>query len=283
MSELARSLTPTGFVSSSTSSACSVASMLHRLRCRLSAAQAVFPRMRSASKSSTAGQPIVLPNGATIHIQQHFFEDPVQQPRSPVQGRADRTGLKSWPTALPLLDFVTMRYQGKHMRVLELGSGCGTLGLGFAAMVPDAQVLLTDPDLPTNFDEDAHESSSTLEWLRGNVALNTDALGERVHATALLWGHAGHAEHIIRDARWSTGFDLIVGSDLLYNPDVYADLLSTLHTFSSVNSCPVVLGYPARINEERFLRSAETLYDIETRTLPLNGASASVLTPRTAA
>ena len=234
-----------------------------------------------ATGCAALAQPVILPNGASIRIRQHFFEEPVRQPRSSLQGRADRTGLKSWPTAMPLLEFAVERCQSRpHMRVLELGSGCGKLGLGFAAAVPDAHVLLTDPDLPTMFDDESQEPSSTLEWLRGNVALNTQTLGERVEAAALLWGDDAHADAILQEPRWSGGFDLILGSDLLYNPDVYVDLLDTLQTFTSVKTCPVILGYPARVNEARFLQLAAARYVVETRALPLKGASVSVLTPR---
>jgi predicted nicotinamide N-methyase len=246
------------------------------------AASAFFATSAATAASAVAVriQSVSLPNGGAIRIRQHFFDEPVRQPSSLLQGRADRTGLKNWPCAMPLLAFVAARCRGKELRVLELGSGCGSLGLGFAAMVPGSRVLLTDPDLPTLFDE-GEEPSSTLEWLRGNVALNAE-LGERVDAAPLLWGDAEHASAILREPRWSDGFDLVLGSDLLYNPDVYASLLDTMGVFSNRDrACPVVLGYPARVNEGRFLKLAESAYDVRTEPLaPLAGASVSVLTPR---
>ena len=171
--------------------------------------------------------------------------------REAVSRGADRSGLKNWPCALPTLEFVVGQVlpeivtardaradgadgagggggggeQGRErgrgrdqdrvgrVRVLELGSGCGVLGIGVAACSEFTDVVLTDPDVPTRFtlppsadadadgdgdgdgdsnsagacaedrssgdgieDEELYECRSTLEWLRRNVELNHDII-----------------------------------------------------------------------------------------------------------
>ena len=51
---------------------------------------------------------------------------------------ADGTGLKVWPTSVPLLSHLQQLISKRlpmerPLRVLELGSGCGLLGMGLAA------------------------------------------------------------------------------------------------------------------------------------------------------
>jgi len=177
-----------------------------------------------------------------------------------------------------------------QVRVLELGSGCGLLGLGVATSLPNAHVLLTDPGLPVAFNED-EEPSSTLEWLRSNVALNDD-VADRVDTAPLLWGAEAHIDSIKASTRWAAGFDLIIGSDLLYNPDSYELLLRTMLAFRQTSTPPlVVLGYPIRHGaEQRFLDAASQMYTLSTHELnvsrdasaPASGrAAVTIFTPLT--
>ena len=171
---------------------------------------------------------------------------------------ADGTGLKIWPTALPLLSHLQqlVRERFGHLErplnILELGSGCGLLGIGLAATC-HANVTLTDPAVEVNFSEERR--GNTLEWLRENVAENQDAVGARARVAKLAWGDAADVEAVRREASLSGGFDLVVGSDLMYDPDRYEALLSALHALVTSRA---VLGYPTRHGgEQRFLDMCE--------------------------
>jgi ribosomal protein L11 methylase PrmA len=62
-----------------------------------------------------------------------------------------------------------------EIKVLELGSGTGVLGIGIASL--GCNVVLTDPALDMNLTEDV--SSNTLEHLRKNLEQNKSITGDR--------------------------------------------------------------------------------------------------------
>ena len=72
----------------------------------------------------------------------------------------------------------------RPISVLELGSGCGLVGLAVAAL--GNHVLLTDPALDVNLTED--ESGNTLLRLQDNFQRNRPVLAGRARAAKLVWG-----------------------------------------------------------------------------------------------
>ena len=207
--------------------------------------------------------------GQSIKLIQHFMDTPVVQPRRKGGPKADLTGLKVWPVSLRLVEYmhthllpgVQQRAGERPVRVLELGAGCGSLGIGLAAL--GLQVVLTDPGLPVKYSE--AEEGNTLGWLRANVDANRELLGERASVAQLLWGDAAHMEAVQAHAP----FDLVVGSDVLYDPDQYPALLRTLAAFTTERT-DVVLGFTRRHpGEARFLKSAQRAFrEVTTRDMP---------------
>ncbi len=208
--------------------------------------------------------------GATIHIRQHFFDKPVPQPRlgtlvgarpQPGVRHADLSGLKVWPCSHRLLDELLQTdlplaraHAGRPLRILELGAGAGALGLGLAAG-SDADVLLTDPGLAVSFESG---DSDTLSWLRANVEANWAVVRDRARAAQLLWGNR---EHI--DALSPADFDLVVGSELLYDPDQYRALVSTIDLLLGDGCVGCVLGYTKRhAGEERFFKMVSERFEL---------------------
>ncbi len=145
------------------------------------------------------------------------------------------------------------------MRVLELGSGTGLLGLGIAASMANSRVLLTDPGLEFNYAED--NLGSTLERLRLNLLENAALTGGRASAAVLLWGNATHIADI---AQRHEPFDLIVGSDLLYDEKQHVALLATLEALSGAATV-VVLANPQRYaTMHRFHEKAAVAFAVTT-------------------
>lgn len=125
-------------------------------------------------------------------------------------------------------------------RVLELGAGTGIAGL--AAARQGADVLVTD--LP-----------EMIPLLSSNIRANK--LGARAQALPLRWGDA----YDVDEALGHGPFDMVIGSDILYAPERFDDLLETIVELTAPGAV-VLLAYPRRYTEDLFLADAEEYFDI---------------------
>jgi predicted nicotinamide N-methyase len=126
---------------------------------------------------------------------------------------ADGTHAMAWSAGLELVKFMSASSQEEHdhiQRVLELGSGLGVAGLALAAKSTICRrIVLTD-------------RASAMPLLQYNVQQNQDLIPSTVtvETCAFNWQND--------DDNASTTYDLILGSDLLYNPTMIPALVSTL-------------------------------------------------------
>lgn len=101
------------------------------------------------------------------------------------------------------------------------------------------EVLLTDPGIDVELGEDKIVNS--LDWLDANLDMNRGLVGTRASTAKLLWGSPEDLQEI---RRAHPPFDLVVGSDLLYQPEQHQSLLETMHELAG--SVGVILGYSSR-------------------------------------
>ncbi len=112
------------------------------------------------------------------------------------------------PCSAELGQIFSARAQDK-LRILELGSGSGIVGVGLAQMLPTCQVFLTD-------------LQEAAEIIRRNIDASSPAAASTLNFSLLDW------EEPIPDVFASQQFDLIVVSDCTYNSDSIPALVRIL-------------------------------------------------------
>ena len=184
----------------------------------------------------------------------------------------DHTGLSVWGSAEPLLDYLCNKYfiPGHHMkkakghtsnsplRILELGSGCGKVGIGLACAVEASKgsggvkVVLTDhlemiPHLQRNIDLNRHMldmDQILVHPLTWGSKEDMSNLEKKIHDYESKWD-----DHVDNKDGDNSLFDLIVGSDLLYNPNSHMNLIQTIQRFATPGHTQIYLGYPSHRNK----------------------------------
>jgi predicted nicotinamide N-methyase len=141
-----------------------------------------------------------------------------------------------WPPALSLaryLDSSEQQVAGKT--VLELGAGCGLVGL-VAAHLGAEHVTLTD-------------RACAMAILEHNVAVNS--MGERVTVRELEWeGGASDVET----------FSLIIASECLYDEDSVLPLLRTMHALSTASTIVLLSGIIGHSVQRAFERNISSFF-----------------------
>ncbi|CAL8460637.1 g167 [Coccomyxa elongata] len=124
---------------------------------------------------------------------------------------------------------------GKGKRVLELGCGCGLVGLCFAAL--GADVLLTDLPDP-------------LDIVRDNIALNSKTIalaGGNAAAQAFVWGKTDAFELA---PEWRTP-DMIVAADVVYRRELFQPLLHAMKSLGGSPGTRILLSHVRRWKSDK--------------------------------
>jgi hypothetical protein len=125
------------------------------------------------------------------------------------------TGGRTWPASLKFLEFLSnfppfvelileKKRSENHdvLNVLELGSGCGWLGISLAQKYKNSiRVCLTE-----------REYGGGFSWLERNVALNRDKV-PNVSVEALDWAEPEKSKV------FSQNWDLVIGCELVYSQE----------------------------------------------------------------
>ncbi|KAK5122414.1 hypothetical protein LTR85_003998 [Meristemomyces frigidus] len=110
---------------------------------------------------------------------------------------------------LPLLEYVLVSATYRRLNAIELGCGCGSVGISVAQSIPDCDVLLTD--LP-----------EVTELVEANIERMKPAMSSRVRFAPLDW------EQPLPPALQTRTNDLIIVSECTYNTDTLQPLVNTL-------------------------------------------------------
>ncbi|KAI7730722.1 hypothetical protein M8C21_021783, partial [Ambrosia artemisiifolia] len=115
------------------------------------------------------------------------------------------------PFSLTITNAVTSVNRRQRLRILELGSGTGVVGIAASAIL-GADVTVTDlPHVLPNIEFNA-DVNKNLVCTRGGG----------VHVAALSWGKVEEMEGVGRE------YDLVIGSDVVYHDHLYEPLIQTL-------------------------------------------------------
>ncbi|KAI9674272.1 MAG: hypothetical protein M1829_003819 [Trizodia sp. TS-e1964] len=121
---------------------------------------------------------------------------------------------------LPILNHVLLSNSQSHVSVIELGAGCGIVGIGLAQMFPRCNILLTD--LPV-----------AQDIICKNIAGMHPAVSSQASFHELDW------DDPLPLTIASQKFDIILVSDCTYNPCSLPSLVRTL--FSLIYASPKAL------------------------------------------
>lgn len=201
---------------------------------RAANAAVAFPQQRATTPHLQLPATAVKPSQMTLE----FSAAPALTIREG-PARTIESGARVWPSGEALARVLEgERLAGK--RVLELGAGTGVAGL--AAARQGAEVFVTD--LP-----------EMLPLLAANIGANS--LAARAEAMPLRWGN----EYDLEAALARGPFDLVIGTDILYAPERFDDLLATLLELTAPGA-QVMLAYPRRFTEGVFFEDAEDDFDV---------------------
>ena len=110
----------------------------------------------------------------------------------------------------------------RKLAILELGSGCGIVGIGLAQMLANCEVLLTD-------------LQEAEEIIARNIGASSPSASSRTNFSVLDW------ESSLPESIAAKQFDLIMVSDCTYNSDSIPALVRTLSDLVKVSSEAIVV------------------------------------------
>ena len=150
-------------------------------------------------------------------------------------GGSCSSGTVLWPAAIALIEHLDAEVEKSclNCRVLELGAGCGAVGM-FLSLFKGCEVWLT-------------EAPEQLPLLARNASENSPD-GLDLQVAPLKWGDAAALEQLTAMG----SFEMLVGSDVTYRPECLGELLSTAQQLLSPRG-RFFLSFQDRPGEEAHL------------------------------
>lgn len=158
---------------------------------------------------------------------------PAEGPRRELASDAeDVTCFYQWPAGAVLGTLPLVHDACSGRRVADLGCGRGALGLG-ACAAGATRVLFADA------------SAVAIDFVTRTLAVNR--LSDRASASVHRWGEP------LPDGPW----EVILGGDILYRPECFADLLDTIATSLSADGLALLSDPRVRLEEQLSTLAAE--------------------------
>jgi predicted nicotinamide N-methyase len=188
----------------------------------------------------------------------------------------DLTGQVLWPAARSLCTYLfNNKAMFKNKTVLELGSGVGMSGLLVSKMNGN-DCVLTDGN------------KTVVELLQKNVnRLNSEqprGEGEgTLRCVKLKWGTKYVERFLAEYPQYAKGFDYIIGSDIVYFPDVLVELIQTVSLLLSHEpGSAFILCYQERAKnvEQRFYNLLEESDTLQVSSSHVEGFAHTVIITR---
>eukprot|EP00467_Chlorarachnion_reptans_P012635 CAMPEP_0114517910 /NCGR_PEP_ID=MMETSP0109-20121206/18156_1 /TAXON_ID=29199 /ORGANISM="Chlorarachnion reptans, Strain CCCM449" /LENGTH=411 /DNA_ID=CAMNT_0001698483 /DNA_START=17 /DNA_END=1252 /DNA_ORIENTATION=- len=129
----------------------------------------------------------------------------------------DETGLAIWGASIILAQWLSctedVRASLKNKKLIELGAGCGVGGFAVAATCDASSVIVSDL------------AEETIDNLKHNLSLNKEKFGDtKVDVKSIDWGEC------TQNPEGLGPFDVVIGSDLVYDRDVVSIFTQMLQT-----------------------------------------------------
>ncbi|KAL2906549.1 Protein-lysine methyltransferase METTL21C [Bienertia sinuspersici] len=213
----------------------------------------------------------------TIHHLSHIQRHHVSTLNADViirQVPSEGLSFQLWPAATSLFSLLNTHRLHRHLplhphrriRILELGSGTGLVGITAAAIL-GADVTVTDlPHVIPNLEFNVAANGSIIAANSGTVV-----------AAELTWGDVDQMETIGRE------YDVIVGSDVVYHDHLYEPLLNTLKFLLVKDEMVFLMAHLKRWKKETvFFRKAKKLFEVDVihRDEPEDGKRVGVIVYR---
>ncbi|KAK9456918.1 putative methyltransferase-domain-containing protein [Dipodascopsis uninucleata] len=127
------------------------------------------------------------------------------------------------------------------LQIIELGSGCGTVGIALSIIFPTSKILLTDLE-------------SAEDICKRNIALNHSKLRARDTSVSFLafdWKYETNPPHV-NDMVFNTTWDIIISCDCTYNVDSF-EMLTGVLTMMTTPQSKFLLVHKERHESEKLI------------------------------